>query len=315
MSDEAVIPEPEGLFPANEITKQPAPASTAPRFDTEPYVVTGPTPVFGTLLLFTLLPLAGLLVGMLTSVIEQWIYLIILFPIGMGLIVGVVGNRLVKLGKARSAVVIWPAVAVAGIVTMLGLHYGGYLLWLNAFENANQNRGLLIGQFANPEMFVTYMDLQATAGVTIGHVGHPGDRGINLGYYGSIIYWIVEAGFATGMIFALISAAATAPLCEHCQSWKKERKLARLPGQADMATGSLVDGHLLSLIGAGSRDGTGDLVVYAYVCPVCGPDATVEAALVHLTTNAKGTTHTKRLCCVRYPGQVLPLLDSPGGRA
>jgi hypothetical protein len=306
MSSDAIVPQPE---PTPDQAAR-IPEEAPPRFDTEPYAVSGPTPVLGTLVLLVGLAIAGLAVGLIASVIEQWFNLIILFPIGMGLLVGAAGAGLVKLGKARSPAVILLATVLAAAITMFGLHYGGYLRWLNAVEEAAAMPGLFQHAMLNPRGFVRHVDDEATAGVTI---GRPGQKGMNIGYIGTYILWTVEVGIAGWMIFILMHTAAQAPLCEHCQTWKKERTLAHLPaGPPDLVMGPLVDGHLLALLGQASAPGADRLVLNAAICPVCGPESTVDTALVEVTENAKGNTQTKELCRVRYPGKVLKLLDARG---
>jgi hypothetical protein len=71
MSNDGITPEPSPNSVEN-VQQAPEPV----RFDTMPYQVTGPSPIVGTLLLFTVLPVAGILVGLLFSVIAQWMYLV-----------------------------------------------------------------------------------------------------------------------------------------------------------------------------------------------------------------------------------------------
>src|SRR5262245_13177445 len=102
MRSDGSTPEPDPE-PSPDATG-PTPAAL-PRFDTKPYQTTGPAPLLGILLLCTVLPVTGFLVGLLASVIARWFYFVVLFPVIMGFLVGGVGWLLVKVGKARGPVV------------------------------------------------------------------------------------------------------------------------------------------------------------------------------------------------------------------
>jgi hypothetical protein len=308
VTNDSITPEPDPR-PEDATPERPSP----PRFDTEPYRVTGPSPLAGTLLLIAVLPVAGLLVGLLGSYISQWFNPVVLFPLAMGALVGGMGWVLVKAGKARGPVVLEVATVLTAGVTILGLHYGQYFRQLNAWEQ--QFPGILARGVSSPREFGRYIDREAEDGVTIGKPDI-GNKVINLGYVGSYIYWIVEAGFVGFMIFVLLRLGAEAPLCELCQRWKKERMLGLLSDRPpDLVSGLLLDGHVLTLLKQARLYGEEGLVLKAAACPACGPEASVDVALEQLTRNAKGQKQTKKLERVRYPGEVLAFLDARSGPA
>jgi hypothetical protein len=307
MTSDAVTPEPDSRPQPGDITLEPL---AGRRFDAEPYRITGPAPLAGMLLLIIALPAAGLAIGLLTSYIAQWLYLVILFPFAMGALAGGVGWVLVRVGKAHTPAILWSATVLTALATILGLHFGHYLRALNAAEQ--QVPGVLARGISDPSMFGRYIDNSAEEGVTIARRHRRGDKSLNLGYVGSYIYWAAEAGFIGYVLFLILRSAAQASLCEHCRRWKNERLLGQLPeGPPDLFGGSLLDGNLLTLLEHTTAAGQEGLVLKAAICPSCKAEATVDIALVEVTRNSKGYKRTRQLDRVRYPGDVLAFLDAP----
>jgi hypothetical protein len=289
---------------------EPTPAAAAPRFDAVPYRSAGSSPFGGTLLLFAGLAIAGLAVGLIASLVAQVLYLVVIFPIVMGLLVGGAGAVLVKRGKVRGPMAIAAASVLAAVVTMLGMHLGVYLKALREIDK--QVPGIMAQALSDPMVFVRFVDSRAREGVTIGHGRARGGNGMNLGYAGSYIYWLVEMGFVGFIAFGLMRTASQQPLCELCQGWKKERTVGCLPdGNTDVASGALLEGHLLTLLQHTDPSGPTGLILKAASCPDCGPRSTVDVALVQVSLNAKGQQQWKEISRVSYPGDALAFLDAP----
>jgi hypothetical protein len=313
MNDDAVTPEPDPLpGPSAEAEPAaPAPGLPAPRFDTQPYYVYNPPAPTGALLLLTGMSVAGFLVGLIASVISHWLYLVVIFPIGMGVVLGGIGSFLVKFGKARAKFVLWSAGAIAGLATMFGLHVGYFVSELNELEG--RVPGVRAVVLRDPTAFFRFLDMRAERGVVIGKGGQA-DK--NLGYEGSYVYWVFEMGLIGYIAFIIFSQSAATPLCERCQGWKSERYLGRMtPVPAELVTGPLLDGDLLTLVDRATVTDDVCLRFKATFCPACGPLAPVDVTLERLAPNEKGHIKTSVLEQVRYPGDVLPLLDARRERA
>ncbi len=303
---------------APESAPIPRAAGTAPqlpRFQTEHYLADSPSAVGRTLLLVIGVAAAGFLVGLLVSVVARWVYLAVVFPVVMGGITGGVGSALVKATKVRGRLAIGLAGVLAGVAAPAGVLFGDYLRVLNVFER--QVPGVRAKSLSDPRYFFQFVDRQAEGGVTLGRSAWQGPgRGVNLGYVGSYLYWAGETVLIGFVVFAVLRAAATAPWCERCRRWKKEQPLGTLPLQSpDGVLGPLRDGRLLDVLATSAATESYGLLLTAAACPPCGPAAPVDVAVALRTRNAKGQVQYKILGRVRYPGEVLPLLDARRGPA
>jgi hypothetical protein len=300
MSSDAITPEPAPQ-------RAPAPPA-APRFVTEPYQPDGNAPFLGTLLTFAGLIGAGALVGALTGFVHQWFYLVFLFPVVMGLAVGAAGMGLVKAFKLRNSLLAGLAAVLGGVTTQTAMHYVDYQRFLGQVEEKlpGTRAELAAKGFGLPQ----FIDFRAREGVTIGRLGH-GDKGINLGYYGSYVYWGLEVLLIAGIALVMLRAAAAAPFCAACSGWKERRYLARVDTPAHEQVETLRDGELVGLLQRSWPAKGEGLLLKASVCPRCGADAPVDVALESHTTNEKGEKKVKELAHFTYPGDVLPFLDAP----
>jgi hypothetical protein len=324
--------------------RQPAgtpPAETALRFETVPYRPDGGFGMVGSGILIGLSLLAAVALGWLLSFVERWMWLILIFPLIIGALVGVVGILAIKFGKVRSPALGGVAGLLAGCVAMLSMHYFDYLAlraetnraippegravlevmtpaWIDALpreqqEPAREARRLVLGV----KSFPAYMDFEATNGVTIQRTGHGGahDRGMNLGYVGSFIYWGVEVLIVAGVAFVLMKGAAAMPFCRDCQAWKTERKLGTLtfrPGDVGGAglVAALGSGDVARLVDHNPSVGDGPLHLSAAVCPRCGEQGPIDVKLLHKYKTAKNEDKAQELLHVTYPGEALPALEA-----
>ncbi len=101
------------------------------------------------------------------------IYLVLIFPLFVGIVVGCAGWVLIRVGKARGGFVISVATVLAVAATVLGLHFGDYLRFLSVLEP--QVPGIRAKMLSDPAFFFRFVQRQAEEGVVIGKAG------INLG--------------------------------------------------------------------------------------------------------------------------------------
>jgi hypothetical protein len=161
--------------------------------------------------------------------------------------------------------------------------------------------------------FIKYIDLSAEEGVTISRAAHK-DKGMNLGYVGSYIYWLAEMIGVAAVAWVLMRKAAAAPFCVGCNTWKHDRPLAMVTVPAEnMAVQAVKDGDVVQLLQCAGPVATEGLLLKTAVCPRCGADGEVDVALDRLTKNSKGQKQTTTVTRVTYPGEVLRFL--PGGGA
>jgi hypothetical protein len=316
------------------------PADPALRFETTPYRPDGGFSMAGSGILIGLSMLAAVALGWLVTLIEQWVYLILIFPLAIGALVGVVGMVGIKLGKVRSPALAGLAGILAGCVAMLSMHYFDYLAFraevdrdippdqqavieamgpdqIRALPKQIQEQFLEERRAVRVKSFPAYMDYQATNGVTIQRVGHGGanDRGTNLGYIGSLIYWGVEVLIVAVVAFVIMMGAAGQPFCRECQAWKQQRKLGTLtfrPGDVGAAqlVSALGSGEVTRLIDYNPSPGDGPLHLSASVCPKCRDQGPIDVKLLHKYKTAKNEERSKELLHVTYPGEAFRALEA-----
>ena len=306
MADEVIPNEPEPVSDPSGAEETPPPPPVRPRFGTAPYYLS-PPPFLGLLLLFTALPALGLLVGLLTSVVSQWLYLMIIFPLIMGAIVGAFGRRIVKRAKVRFTLLLWAAVGLTTAAMMFGLNYGEYLFELRA-ENAKFPGILEIG-IRDPRFFLEYMKSKAQQDVVFTHFMHGAE--FHSRSKGMVMIWLIEACLAGGAIYALIRHAAEGSFCRRCQNWIPNLRLGKLEdGSTEVLSLQLRNGDLLCLLDQASPQGELGLQLLAAVCPACGPGQSVDIALARVTRSPGGKLETNYHYRVRYPVEVLAFLDA-----
>jgi hypothetical protein len=316
MSSDADLPQP---LPAPEVVP---PAPPPPRFDAEPYRPDGGVPSAGLALVLAGVLGTGVAVGCAASLIGQWLYLIIIFPALMGLGVGAVGVALVKAGRIRHPALAALAGVLGGVMALGGMHYFDSLRYAREVDRLVQELvrnapekgpGGERPVFRAKVSLLDFMHAQAKQGVSI---GKPGQKdGINLGYTGSIIYWLVEVLFAAGVAAGMMRAAAAAPFCRECGVWKDEKPLAMVaPGTAGAnATDAIRDGELARLLESSGPPAAEGLLLKLAACPNCGAEGDVVVTLCELSKNDKGATVSKDLARATYPGAVLRSMGSSGG--
>lgn len=311
MSSENVTPEPQPEPTPSALPPETAPEAAPPpppRFEAQPYAPDGTSPPLGLALTLGGGLAAAVIVGFVASFIGQWFYLVLLFPAVIGGALGVVGMVFIKVGKLRNPLLAGIAAGLSGVMAMGTKHYVDYQRFI---DNVQQKLPLERGELEKLISFPKYIDLMATEGVTISRAAH-NDKGMNLGYVGSYIYWLVEMAIVAGIAWILMRIAAAEPFCVGCNSWKDERRVAemKVPTE-DMAVRAVQDGDVVKLLQCAGPIQADGLVIKAAVCPNCGGEGEVDIILDRLTKNAKGEWSATTLTRMTYPGEVLGFL--PGG--
>lgn len=313
MSSEDITANPQPDPLPSAITPQPTPEAAAvppPRFDAQPYAPEGSAPPLGLALTLGGGLAAAVLAGLLAGFIGQWFYLVILFPAAIGLVLGGVGMAFIRAGKLRNPFLAGIAAVLSGIMAMGTMHYFAYQ---RALSEVAEKENLPRDQLENEVSFAQFMDIRATQGVTISRAAAHNDKGMNLGYVGSYIYWLLEMAGVAGIAWGMMRKEAANPFCVTCNSWKEERPLALLvvPDENE-AVRAVNEGDAVALLACPrSTQAQGHLLQTA-VCPHCAAEGEVDISLARVTKNAKGEQEMKTLTRMTYPGEVLPYLHGDG---
>ena len=157
------------------------------------------------------------------------------------------------------------------------------------------------------------MNLQAEQGVQIGRARAGNrDNGINLGYAGSFIYWMIEIFIVAGIVYAMAHNTAGEPFCVQCNNWKATRTLGSLGiGNPEVAQ-ALADGNLTPLHEKlQTPDPLGlTCVLQAAVCDACGTNAAIDVKALEAKQNDKGEFQFAELAHFTYPGEALPVFET-----
>lgn len=197
-------------------------------------------PIKGVALLFGSVLVAGILIGGVTSLISNFIYLIILFPLLMGLAMRVIIKSAVVSEKIRSPFLVIFAGIFGTLIIYGSLHFFDYLQFRNQMTKDIQAQVIAeYGEAAPKENVQAYIDylfveetgvpgfigfilLQAKEGVSISNVG-PGSSGSeqNLGAF-TWVLWLVEMGFIFWGSTESAYKKAKDLFCERCNAWIPE---------------------------------------------------------------------------------------------
>ena len=175
--------------------------------------------------------IGGLAIGGLTHLISLLVYLIVVFPLGMGFAGGRVMVAAIRQGKVRN-----PAIATLfGILTGLliygSLHGAGYWQFKQSASEQitkelegvsdNQSNNIIdtfLQEKTGSKGFLGYLKHNAQQGVSIGRLE---STGTNLGETGTWIYWLIELAIVDITIAAIAYSTAKNPFCENGDQWYK----------------------------------------------------------------------------------------------
>lgn len=222
--------------------------------------------------------LAGaIILGAVAGVIHNYFWLVLVFPAMLGLAIGGVVGLGAKIGKYRREEGAAAAGLVSGLVGALLVHYTGYLV---AIQDAPW-----LAQLG----FVKFLDIRCEAGVGIG--------GIELGYSGTIIYFVIEA------VVIVICAAVLAlwpvkkPFCATCNAWKEKKQLGAFKIDGPQAVAAISTGQPLAMVAPATADDK--VTVSLFRCPHCGDAGGFEAEVS--ATRGKGEGAATMTALVSYP--------------
>lgn len=151
----------------------------------------------------------GLLFGALTYLVFSYLWLIVLFPIIIGFLVGFVYAWIIRVFRVRSII----AVVLAGVATSV-------LIYLTSFYLQYRDFQTLPG--AEDVSFWSFMQLNASSGFTIGKFGGDGIPVNGIFFW---LYTLAEIG-VTGFIIVTAGAEMSEqPFCEQCKNWYQSGQL------------------------------------------------------------------------------------------
>lgn len=328
------------LPPEPNVNREPVqPALPADlRFSVQPYVPDGGFSIMGLMVVLLGLSLGGIALGVGTHYVSKWFYLILLFPMLIGIALGALGGGLVKWGKVRAPWLAGAAGLIAGILAMLTQHYLAYHDFINdpllgpvraefrknpkvvdfnlMLVPADQRQLLIRG--LKVDSFLDFVDFQAHEGVSIKRAAAGNDKGLNLGYVGTYIYWAVETLIVAGIVFAMTRKPALEPFCSLSNEWKTvkcgDNFGVPLSLGVDQAAQLVKDGMLGQLAQAKAQAANNveesvPVRLYVYASPQHVEQGQLDIKLCRFVAGKQGQVEEKEAAMVTYPADALPSLE------
>lgn len=194
-------------------------------------------PTRGWVLLSVWTLVGALLIGGFAFAVSQLIYLIVLFPLLMGLLGGVLLAMVVRQGKVRHPLVVGIFAVLLGVLTIGALRFGEYqqfryrvahaLMRDEMFSGSPSIRlslGLvdaLVTERTHLPGFLGYLKYTAALGTEIKH--HSSSLKLNEAWT-----WVlqgVEVSLCCAIIALIAVGAANKPFCERCDTWYQSAQL------------------------------------------------------------------------------------------
>ncbi len=175
--------------------------------------------------------IGGTTIGGLTFLVSQLIYLIIMFPVIMGILGGGLNALAIDKGKVRNPLVAAGFGLLMGLSIYGSMNLGNYWLFKNVI---NKEAKAINNELSQSEIdsrldeyllsktgqkgFIGFMKFSAQQGTQISKVTSQSNS-FKLDETGTYIYWLLELGLTEGLIFAMSFGASKKPFCESCDQW------------------------------------------------------------------------------------------------
>ncbi len=278
-----------------------------PRFVALPYRPEGGCDPARLALPFVAVPAAAAVLGWLASALGQAWYLILLFPLGIGMALAAVGAAAVCWARLRNTTLAGLAGLAAGATAIAAMHFCDYRealrLWRAGSVGVPQ---VLRDALDADDSFRSYLDANARIGVTVSDRSNT--TGFNLGYAGTYVYWSIELLVVAGLSLFGARIAAARPFCSQCGRWKQERFVGTLREADDGDPVRLLrKGHLAALLEYRPAPEGGELALSAAVCPCCAKEAPIDVRLERVTARKKKPAG--ELAHLSFPGEALTVFE------
>jgi hypothetical protein len=320
---------------------QAAPAEY-PRYDVVDYQPDGGCSTAGVGMLISALVIVGGLLGFVAHLVSQAFYLIIIFPAFIGVALGFIGRKMVVSGRVRNPIVGGIAGFLGGILAMTMMHYFDYEQFKGEVAKLSPNTRQVVEvlaqvpverrkdvlkeditdeqmaslnklvEAASIHSFIDYMNFEAREGVEISSTHSLGnDRGLNLGFYGSYIYWLIEILIVAAITFGIVKTAASQPFCASCSEWMKLKAVGFFGAPlAPPVVAAIRSGDLGQIVAQVPTQTVTNLKLSAATCPHCGNQGGTDLKLEHVTRDKKGNLQFKTIAHSSYPGQAMEALSA-----
>jgi len=202
-------------------------------------------------------------------------YLVLLTPLVIGLGVGMSMSKSVTITKNRNPWVTAVAAVIASLVAVTAVHASNYAFFQNDLKQVPAEeleiamvmkdyaqRGEILPlrlqdlpadeeerqywKWLQVESFGEYLQMEAEVGISFSKVTMP-NSGMNIGFTGTIIYWLFESLMIASVATGLVWKASSKPFCVECDQWCHEKHLGELSVNSQRVKTLLENGRIDSL--------------------------------------------------------------------
>ncbi len=292
--------------PVEQDFSLPCPEPT-PRFVPLPYRPEGGVNLARLPLFLGSVLLGGAALGALASALGQVCYLILIYPLAMGLGVAALTVLLGHLCQVRSPLVAGGVALAGGLLVVGAMHVLDHRRTMKLVETAPfKLPAEMVARLKDHPGLSDYLDALASQGLTI---SGRDSGGLNLGYFGTYLYWTIE-----GLIVAAIAAfggstGARDPFCSSCRHWKEDRFLGTLADGGPEQQKQLQRGDLGAMVCWRPALASGELVLTASVCPRCTRETPIDLKIERNPRGRREPTSQNLPLHMTYPGEALPVLE------
>jgi hypothetical protein len=221
----------------------------------KPYQPSLHAPAGGLVVLLFAVVLGGAAIGILVSLLSNLVYLILVFPLLMGLMGGAIAARVVHIGKIRNPPVAILAAAAMGVIIYGSMWAADYVQARNMIKEdvlaqspgtSQASLEAAIDTFLQKNTgqtgFIGYILVRDQEGESIGRIGSSDQEPLNLGPVFSWVYWGLELVIILWGAIRSARRAAYEPFCEACGRWyEKPQQLGSLGASRSKEVMGLVD--------------------------------------------------------------------------
>jgi hypothetical protein len=250
---------------------------------------------------------AGVGLGLLASFLGQFCYLVLLYPLALGLALAGFTVLAGHLAHVRSPMLAGLVALAGGLLALGAMHLSDYQRMLDVAEmEPFRLPAAMASRLRESADFLDYLRATADVGLTI---SGRDSGGLELGSTAAWAYWGVEAVLVVVIAVLGGAAAAREPFCSDCRVWKEDRFLGTLHDGAELRA-NLRKGRLGAMECFRPSDLlAGELVLTVSVCPRCGPASPIDLRLERNPRARAEPDPASLPLRLTLPGEALPVLE------
>lgn len=243
--------------------------------------------------------LAALVMGTILHLVGRAFYLILVFPVVWGFLLGVIMAKAVRLGKCRNTMV----VVIVGLAVS-AVSYVNYHGCDNAYIRGQVKEGIVQETKCSPEEadkayekylveehggtgFWAELSLRASFGMNIGRPGRSGSDKPLITGTGMYVYWIIELLVIAGLCVMAPFKAAREAFCEPCLEWYERKEVGRIGDTSARIAQKALAAKDYPAFASCLGEVTGNVVFALEKCPKCAASP-VKVLLEAVLRDEKG---------------------------